>query len=307
MGMPRPPLRDAASGADRRPSPGRGPGRRGDHPRAPSRRALGADRRAAPLPAVRGRGADAFGARGVLLGDPAPGRGCPRCPRTRRSGRAGTTRPSGRGTPSAATSRRTDSSSTRRSASRRLLRARQGGPTVLVHPDDAARPGDRRGRPRCRLQRPGAGALHRGPVRRHAARPGGHRGDLVAQVHAGRAGRQRPDLGRSGRHGRGARRSTRRWWTWDGPTPRRRRSPATPSVRRGRPGRTRPARTEASARTPSEIRCRGSRRVKILITWIKWHEISSARAGSRPGGFSRRTGCGVFECDGRPDVRGADV
>ena len=119
MGMPRPPLRDAAPGADRRPSPGRGPGRRRDHPRAPPRRALGADRRAAALPALRGRGADAFGARGVLLGDPPRGRACRRCPRTSRSGRAGTTRPSGRATPSAATSRRTASSSTRRSASRR--------------------------------------------------------------------------------------------------------------------------------------------------------------------------------------------
>ena len=54
------------------------------------------------------------------------------------SGRAWTTRPSGGATLSAATSRRTASSSTRRSAKSALLRARQGGPTVLVHPDDAA-------------------------------------------------------------------------------------------------------------------------------------------------------------------------
>ena len=111
-----------------------------------------------------------------------------------------------------------------------LLRARQGGPTVLVHPEDAAARRIDGGRPGRGLQRPGPGALHRGPVGRHPARPGGHRRDLVAQVHAGGPGGQRPHLGWSRRHGWGPGVPLHDGRGGVGPIRRRRPSPAMPSV-----------------------------------------------------------------------------
>ncbi len=237
-GDARPPLRDAAAGAHRRASPGRGPGHRRDHPRtapAPSaRRGSPCRVRSCPLRTGRRR------RRGESSSTrrPSPGRGCPPLP-TYAPLREGRDNPAiGRALPAPLPrppNRFFLNSSFSQSAP---APGAAGGPDGARPSGRRGRPGDRRGGSRCRSSTTGAGALHRRPVGRHAARPGGDRGDLVAQVHAGWAGRQRPHLRRSRRHGRGARRSTRRWSTLVGRTPRRRRSPATPSVeaRRQTPG-----------------------------------------------------------------------
>ncbi len=178
---------------------------RGHHARAARGRAVGAAADRPPVPALRQRSADALRQGRVPVGDDGPGGPARAAHLHAPGGRAGAHRADARRYPLQCIvppNRFFLNSSFSQSE---LMRRRQRGAAVMLHPADAARPRDPDRRRGAGAERARRGAVHRRADRRHPRGRGGGGGDLVEQAPAGRARGQRAHRRPHHGHGRRAR------------------------------------------------------------------------------------------------------